>query len=192
MAYLPFKQVGRTVSYREISLLSAAGKVLARVLLPRRQVIREKVLPESQCGFRSSRSTIDVVFALRQLQEKCIEQQHPLYVAFIDLIKAFNLVSSSVLLAILRRFGFFLINIILKLHDDMHAIVQDDGSRCHFSIKCGVKQGYYVHAPTLFVIFLTTLLSAHTCISATVWSITALSHLWEICLTFPIFVQSRK
>jgi len=35
-------------SYRGISLLSVAGKVLSRVLLPRLQVIADRVLPESQ------------------------------------------------------------------------------------------------------------------------------------------------
>ena len=57
-------------NYRGILLLSVAGKVLSRVLLPRLQVIADRVLPESQCGFRASRSTIDTVFTLRHLQEK--------------------------------------------------------------------------------------------------------------------------
>jgi len=60
-------------SYRGILLLSFAGKFLSHVLLPRLQVIADRVLPESQCGFRATRSTIDTVFTLRQLQEKCIE-----------------------------------------------------------------------------------------------------------------------
>ena len=43
----------------------------------------------------------DMVFSLRQLQEKCREQQQPLFVAFIDLTKAFDLVSRDNLLKIL-------------------------------------------------------------------------------------------
>jgi len=74
-------------SYRGISLLSVAGQVLSRVLFPRLQVITDRVLPESQCGFRVTRSTIDAVLTLRQLQEKCIEQQRPLHMAFIGLTK---------------------------------------------------------------------------------------------------------
>ena len=34
-------------------------------------------LPETPCGFRAERSAIDMVFSLRQLQEKCREQQIP-------------------------------------------------------------------------------------------------------------------
>ena len=70
-------------NYRGISQLSIAGKIFARVLLPRLQVIANRILPESQCGFRSSRSTVDMVFSLRQLQEKCVEQQRPLYVVLL-------------------------------------------------------------------------------------------------------------
>ena len=54
------------------TLLSTAGKVLARLLLKRLvPSIAQEHLPESQCGFRANRSTTDMVFALRQLQEKC-------------------------------------------------------------------------------------------------------------------------
>ena len=80
-------------NYRGISLLAIVGKVFARVVLSRLQVLGERVYPESQCGFRSRRSTIDMVFSLRQLQEKCQEQNQPLFLAFIDLTKAFDLVS---------------------------------------------------------------------------------------------------
>jgi hypothetical protein len=80
-------------NYRGISLLSIVGKTFSRVLLARLQKLAERVYPESQCGFRSGRSTTDMVFSLRQLQEKCREQHLPLYVSFIDLTKAFDLVS---------------------------------------------------------------------------------------------------
>ena len=79
-------------NYRGISLLSVIGKVFAKVILIRLQKL-EHVYPESQCGFRAGRSTIDMVFSLRQLQEKCKEQRMTLYIAFIDLTKAFDLVS---------------------------------------------------------------------------------------------------
>ncbi|KAI8519266.1 hypothetical protein Bbelb_025230 [Branchiostoma belcheri] len=80
-------------SYRGISLLSIVGKVFAKVVLSRLQVLANRVYPESQCGFRAERSTTDMIFSVRQLQEKCREQQKPLYIAFINLTKAFDLVS---------------------------------------------------------------------------------------------------
>ena len=60
---------------RGISLLSVAGKVLAKVLLTRlNKSIVDEVCPESQCGFRRERGTVDMIFVARQLQEKCREQ----------------------------------------------------------------------------------------------------------------------
>ena len=75
-----------------ISLLVVAGKAFARVVLPRLQKMTERVYPESKCGFRSKRSTTDMIFSVQQLQEKCNEQNLPLYIAF-DLTKASDLVS---------------------------------------------------------------------------------------------------
>ena len=73
---------------RGISLLSTAGKVLARVLLMRViKHIAEKVLPETQCCFRKERRTADMISVARQLQEKCRELHRDLFVAFIDLAK---------------------------------------------------------------------------------------------------------
>ena len=81
-------------NYRGITLLSIAGKILARILLNRLvPTIAEDNTPESQCGFRRNRSTTDMVFVLRQLQEKCREQNKGLYVSFVDLTKAFDTVS---------------------------------------------------------------------------------------------------
>ena len=62
------------------------------------------VLHQSQCGFRRGRSTIDMIFVARQLQEKCCEQHQDLYMAFVDLTKAFDTVNRD-LWNILQKFG---------------------------------------------------------------------------------------
>ena len=68
-------------NHRGISLLCIAGKVLARILLNRLSKHAKDInlFPESQCGFRPGRGTCDMVFALRQLQEKCMLQGEDLY-----------------------------------------------------------------------------------------------------------------
>uniref|UniRef100_A0A2C9LNM3 Reverse transcriptase domain-containing protein n=1 Tax=Biomphalaria glabrata TaxID=6526 RepID=A0A2C9LNM3_BIOGL len=77
-----------------ISLLCIAGKVLARVLLNRLQHHLETgLLQESQCGFMRGRGTVDMICAVRQLQEKCREQNSNFYTVFVDLTKAFDKVS---------------------------------------------------------------------------------------------------
>ena len=142
-------------NYRRISLLSIIGKLISRVLLPRLQVLAERIYPESQCGFRSQRSTMDMIFSVRQLQEKSKEQNMPLYIAFIDLTKAFDLVSREGLLSILLKIGCppKLFSLVKFFHTNTMATVQYDGSLSEpFTIKSGVKQGC-VLAPTLFGIF---------------------------------------
>ena len=93
-------------NHRGISLLSIAGKILARVLLNRiTEHLVDSVVSESQCGFRQNRGTVDMVFAVRQLQEKCIEQNQDLYLLFIALTKAFDTVSRPGLWPILSKLG---------------------------------------------------------------------------------------
>lgn len=148
-------------NYRGISLLSIIGKVLARIVLSRLQLLANRVYPESQCGFRAGRSTIDMIFSLRQIQEKCQEQNQPLFIVFIDLTKAFDLVSRKGLFTLLEKIGCppTLLSIIKSFHDNMQGTVQYDGSTSKpFPIRSGVKQGC-VLAPTLFGIFFSLLLS---------------------------------
>ena len=147
-------------NYRGISLLSIAGKIFAKIILKRLQTLAERIYPESQCGFRGNRSTIDMIFSLRQMQEKCREKQQPLYMAFIDLTKAFDLVSREGLFQLLARIGCppKLLSIIKSFHTGMKGTVNFDGSSSEpFEIKSGVKQGC-VLAPTLFGIFFSLLL----------------------------------
>ena len=92
-------------NYCGISLLIIVGKTFAWVILIILQKLAERVYPEALCGFRRARSTIDMLFSLRQLQEKCSEQQVPLYIAFIDLTKAFDLISRSSLFQLLEKIG---------------------------------------------------------------------------------------
>ena len=50
---------------RGISLLDVVGKVLARIIQERLQVIADTVLPESQCGFRKGRRCSAMVLVAR-------------------------------------------------------------------------------------------------------------------------------
>ena len=52
------------------------------------RLLAERTLPESQCRFRTGSSTINMIFSVRQLQEKCREQRRPLFGAFIDIREA--------------------------------------------------------------------------------------------------------
>jgi len=143
-------------NYRGISLLSVVGKVLCRIMLDRMlEHIVNDVLPESQCGFRSGRGTVDMIFTARQLQEKCVEQRMGLYQVFIDLTKAFDTVNRKALWEILKKLGCpdKFISILKLFHDDMKAVVNIGGKLADpISVENGVKQGD-ITAPTLFALY---------------------------------------
>ena len=70
-----------------------------------------------------------MIFSDRQLQERCREQQQPLYLAFIHLTKAFDLVSRTGLFKLLEKIGCppKLLSIIASFHVNMHGTVSFDG-----------------------------------------------------------------
>ena len=87
-----------------------------------------------------------MVFSSRQLQENLGGQEMPLYFAFIDLTKAFDLVSRDGLfkILILLKIGCppKLLSIIESFYTDMKGTVQFNGSSSEpFRIYSGVKQG---------------------------------------------------
>ena len=150
-------------NHRGISLLSIAGKILARVLLNglNEHLEQSGLLPESQCGFRKNRGTIDMIFTAQQLQEKCQEQNVDLYITFVDLTKAFDTVSHEGLWKIMAKFGCpaKFIAMVRQFHDGMLARVQNDSEFSDpFPVTNGVKQGC-VLASTLFSMMFSAMLT---------------------------------
>ena len=150
-------------NHREISLLSIAGKKLAKILLNRLNAHLDQsgLIPESQCGFRKDRGTIDMIVTARQLQEKCQEQTVDLYMTFVDLINEFDTVSRDGLWEIMAKFGCppRYIAMVWRFYDGMQARVQNDREYSEpFSVTSGVKQGCNM-APTLFSMMVSAMLT---------------------------------
>ena len=145
----------------ESHFFSIAGKFYARILLNRLSTDKTpEVVPETQRGFRGNRSSVDMIFCLRQLQGKCIEQDRPLYMVFVDFSKAFDTVGRRGLWQLLRKCGRpeKFTTMIEALYTGMMANVSVGGEVSEpFSVTNGVKQGC-VLAPTLFSIFLSAML----------------------------------
>ena len=102
-----------------------------------------------------------MIFTVRQLLEKCCEQGRPLYLAFIDLTKAFDLVSRKGLFQLLEKIGCppKLRSLVFSFHEDMKGTVMYDGACSEpFPITSDVKQSCML-APTLFRIFFSLLLT---------------------------------
>nr|VZI01406.1 unnamed protein product [Spirometra erinaceieuropaei] len=148
-------------NHRGISLLNIAGKIFARILLNRlNNHLEQGLMPESQYGFRRRRGTTDMIFAARQLQEKCQEMRTHLYSTFVHLTKAFDMVNCEGLWKIMQKFGCLerFIQMVRQLHDGMMARVTDNGAVSEaFPVTNGVKQGC-VLAPTLFSLMFSAML----------------------------------
>lgn len=141
---------------RGISLLSIPGKVYAALLLRRLSQHLHSRLHEAQCGFVPGRGLTDAAFVLRQLMAKSWEFAAPLYLAFVDLRKAFDSVPRDALWRVLRAYGAppLLVELVTDLHTGTLAAVRLGALKGEpFSVSSGVRQGCVI-APMLFNVFI--------------------------------------
>ena len=121
----------------------------------------QQILPEEQCGFRPARSTIDMLFVVRRLQELGRQRKIPLYMCFVDLQKTYDSVDRELLWKVLARAGVpsVMIHVIRRFHDGMRARVRiDDGELSEwFEVTQGLRQGC-VLSPLLFNTFFTAVM----------------------------------
>ena len=97
-----------------------------------------------------------MIFSIRQLQEKSIEQNRDLFIVFVDFSKAFDSVNRAVLWYTLDRFDYpdVLLQMIKAFHEDATVVVAVGGEVSEsVPMNCRTKQGC-VLAPILFSIFL--------------------------------------
>ena len=150
-------------NYRGISLVAHGGKVLLKIVTTRLSAYCEarNLLPEEQCGFRPHRSTTDMIFAVRRLQELGRKARVPLFLCFIDLQKAYDSVDRILLWQGLARLGTppQMIEVIRQFHDGMRACVRSDDGRCSewFEMAQGLRQGCIL-SPLLINVFFAAIL----------------------------------
>ena len=83
-----------------------------------------------------------MTLCLRQLQEKCIEQDQPLYMVFVDFSKAFDTLGRTGLWQLLRKYGSpeKFTTMIEALHTGVMASVSIGGEVSEsFSVTNGIK-----------------------------------------------------
>ena len=90
-----------------LSLVAHAGKVLLKIVANRLGDFCEEagIFSEEQCGFRPQRSTTNIMFVVRRLQELGRTSNTSLEICFIDLAKAYDSVDRVLLWKVLARFG---------------------------------------------------------------------------------------
>ena len=114
-------------------------------------------IDEMQCGFMSDHGTTDAIFIVRQLQEKHLAANKPLYMAFIDLEKAFD--PRDVIWWAMSKLGIdeWLVRLVQSMYKDVRSRVRvGDGYSQEFGVGVVVHQGS-VLSPLLFIIVLEAL-----------------------------------
>jgi len=147
-------------NYRPITLLNVAYTIFSILINSRLPKIVESKLEDCQMGFRPNQSTINNIFIMRQIIEKCHEFNIELHNIFIDYTHAFDSVFRDKIIECLNKYEIpsKLIKLIARTLQDTKARVKVNQNYTEkFEITTGVKQGDPLPA-TLFSIVIDDIL----------------------------------
>ena len=127
-------------NYRPIAILQIFYKIFSRMLYGRIRPLLDAQQSEEQTGFRAGIRIEDALMIFETMASRCAEFQLPLWMASLDLKKAFDRVEHFALFEALRDQGLpeAELAILLDLYWDQTGSA--NGSR-RFSILRGIKQG---------------------------------------------------
>ena len=138
-------------------MLDVGGKLFTKIVQQRLQTVAKRVLPDTECGFRSGRGCVEMIVCARQLMEKATEHNTKQFMLFIDHRKAYDSIPREALWCVLKKYGVphSMLTVIRALHDGMQAEVTVDGQVApKFEMCNGLRQGCGI-VPTLFNLYFT-------------------------------------
>jgi Reverse transcriptase (RNA-dependent DNA polymerase)/Endonuclease-reverse transcriptase len=147
-------------NYRGITLISQCAKIYERILEKRVRDQIETKMREEQYGFRKNRSTIDLIFTIRNMMEKKWEKREDLYMTFLDLEKAFDNLPREKVWECLRKKEVEegTITRIQSMYKNCKSRVRTlEGHTDWITVEKGVRQGS-VMSPLLFIVVMDEML----------------------------------
>ena len=147
-------------NYRPISLATVVAKVLDGVLDA--QLAESIFLHDNQFGFRSQLSTESAILCMKHTVRYYTHRGTPVYACFLDLSKAFDLVSYDILWRKLQEVGLpsERVNILKYWYTKQSNCVRRAGTLSDpYKLECGVRQGG-LSSPRLFNFYINALIEA--------------------------------
>lgn len=140
-------------NYRGIAIGNVIYKLLSTLLNQRLKVFVEtnNVLPDTQNGFRSGRSTVDNLYIMNQCVQSQLAKEEKLYALFVDFKTAFDQVNRTKLFGTLSSLKVpgYIIDTIGRMYQNTSYRVEEK----KFQSYRGLKQGCPL-SPLLFAIYI--------------------------------------
>ena len=109
-------------NYRPIAIINVTCKMCMMMIKERLNNWMEETtfLGDIQCGFRRNRRKEDNMFMLERMMEMAAARGEELYIAFIDMEKAYDRVNRKKLFGVLRMYGVdeIIVSLIERVYED--------------------------------------------------------------------------
>ena len=150
------------MSYRGIALAPSSYKLFCALINNRLTKWAETndILADEQNGFRTGRSTIDLISTLTNIIETRKLKRKQTFSAFIDFKKAYGSINRNLLWSKLEDMGLAgnILNVIKVIYKDVRYCIRLNGLHTDwFNVGTGLKQGCLL-SPILFNLFINNLI----------------------------------
>ena len=133
---------GKCSNERGITVASNSGKLFERIINNRAKQITN--ISDAQAGGKEKRATTDHLMVLKEIINGQKEKKKPIYLAFLDVTKAYDKAWLTGIMYVLQKNGIKgpLWNIIRKLNTNLKATIKTkDGQTETINIKDSIRQG---------------------------------------------------
>lgn len=136
--------------------MDLCSKILSRILTSRLYMLLGKHGTKYQFGATPRTGCPDVSFTLKSMLHLRRQHNLPTYVAFVDLVKAFDIANHELLINLLKRYGApdKFASVIKRLYTNLKLVLKIGKEEASILQTIGVRQGDNM-SPVLFLFFMT-------------------------------------